>query len=404
MILRRLCLIVLLCSLGLGSVGAQEGAIEPGAPIVEVVSLDAAGAVAGSAVEVLVRVRDGDSPLAGAAVRFVPGEGGGRVVDRIVRTDERGVGATLWILGTAGPQALHAESEGGFVTVRVEAEPPAPGTRHIGRNGYVEYHPGDLPIVLSAPHGGDLRPPEIPRRPGGVTVQDRETLDLARRIAAALEDLTGGSPHLVIMNLHRQGVDANREVAEAAYGQPHAERAWHEYHGWIEAASRIAAAAHGRALYVDVHGHGHAIQRVELGYLLTSSDLNRSDNDLDGPDATSRSSIRSLVESGDRTLSEVVRGETSLGELLERRGVRALPSARDPAPGGDPYFSGGYSTVRHGSRGGGPVDGIQLEVHRGARRTEPAREEFARAFADAVLEFLEVHAGLTLRESAAGVH
>jgi len=400
MILRRFGLAALLVFLAAGSAAAQEGTHDPGAPIVEVLSVDSAGAVAGSVVEVRVRVREADSPLAGVAVRFVPGEGGGGVGDRMVRTDQHGIGGTPWMLGAPGPQSLHAEAEGGLVTVRVEAGTPVPGPRYLGRSGYVEYRAGDLPIVLSVPHGGDMRPSEIPRRPGGVTVRDRETLDLAHRIAGALEELTGGSPHLVIMHLHRQGLDANRELVEAAFGNPFAERAWHEYHGWIEVARDLAVDGHGRGFYVDVHGHGHPVQRVELGYLLTSGDLNRSDAALEGPDAISRSSIRALVETGERPLAEVLRGAASLGELLERRGVRAVPSASDPGPGSDPYFSGGYSTVRHGSRGGGAVDGVQLEVHGSARRTESSREAFARAFAQALLEFLEIHAGLTLREEA----
>ena len=34
----------------------------------------------------------------------------------------------------------------------------APGEIVAGQDGYVEYHVGDLPIILSLPHSGPLRP------------------------------------------------------------------------------------------------------------------------------------------------------------------------------------------------------------------------------------------------------
>ena len=39
-----------------------------------------------------------------------------------------------------------------------------PGTTYYGINQYTEYHPGTLPIIFSAPHGGPLTPANIPDR------------------------------------------------------------------------------------------------------------------------------------------------------------------------------------------------------------------------------------------------
>ena len=40
---------------------------------------------------------------------------------------------------------------------------------YFGREKYIEYHSGSLPIILSAPHGGWIDPPEISDRTQGTT-------------------------------------------------------------------------------------------------------------------------------------------------------------------------------------------------------------------------------------------
>ena len=39
-----------------------------------------------------------------------------------------------------------------------------PGTTYFGRSNYIEYIAGDLPFILSAPHGGALQPAELAMR------------------------------------------------------------------------------------------------------------------------------------------------------------------------------------------------------------------------------------------------
>jgi hypothetical protein len=72
-----------------------------------------------------------------------------------------------------------------------------------------------------------------------------------------------------------------------------------------------------------------------------------------------------------------------------------VPSPGDPDPGGAAYFSGGYNTWRHGSREGGTVSGIQVEMHYpGVRDTEESREAFAAGLAIAIETMLELHFGI----------
>lgn len=295
----------------------------------------------------------------------------------------------------AGTTSVVAEVGGatGSATVEVYVPPDVvsydPGATYFGRRDYVEYVPGTLPVVVSAPHGGDLTPTEIPARGGGTHVTDANTRELARAVRLALLDAVGAAPHVVIMHLDRPGLDANREIEEAAEGNPFAEQAWREYHGFIETAEETVEAGWGTGLYIDVHGHGHEIQRAELGYLLPPAVLNLPDGSLDSPRYASSSSLAALHARTGGDFAALLRGPTSLGGLLRSEGFPAVPSPSDPAPGSDPYFSGGYSTARHGSRSGGPVDGVQLELNfQGVRDTQASRTAFATALARVVRSFL----------------
>src|SRR5262245_4949000 len=92
------------------------------------------------------------------------------------------------------------------------------GQSYFGSNQYIEYVAGDLPLILSAPHGGRESPEELPDRTEGTFAFDTNTQELARAVANELHARTGGWPHLIICRLHRRKVDCNREIVEAAAG------------------------------------------------------------------------------------------------------------------------------------------------------------------------------------------
>ena len=52
------------------------------------------------------------------------------------------------------------------------------GQTYQGRNGYTTFYPGNIPVILSIPHGGDISPPEISNRTYGITVTDSNTIEL----------------------------------------------------------------------------------------------------------------------------------------------------------------------------------------------------------------------------------
>ena len=272
------------------------------------------------------------------------------------------------------------------------AQPYAPGGTYFGRNAYIEFRAGALPIVVSAPHGGSLEPAEIPTRTSGTTVTDAATEDLARAVFDALVSKTGRQPSLVVCRLKRAKIDVNRDIGEGAQGNPHAEQAWNEFHAFLDAARGLAAGAHGRALLVDLHGHGHPKPRVEIGYLLGAADLDRPDAELDDPAWGRQSSIRTLAAEAGLRFSALLRGPESLGGRLDRAGYLAVPGPATLSPGSDPYFEGGYITRRHGSADGGPVSAVQLETpYPGVRDTPASRSHFAAALADALAAYFAAH-------------
>ena len=259
-----------------------------------------------------------------------------------------------------------------------------PGGSFFGRNRYIEYVPGDRPLVISVPHGGDMQPAEIRDRASGETTQDGFVIELGREVTAAYDGQFQGRPHLVICHLHRRKLDANRGPGQGAAGDPLALLAWNEFQEYILVAKAIV----GRGLYLDLHGQSDDALRQQLGYLLSAQDLRRSDAELDQPAISSRSSLRGLAQASAVPFSQLVRGPSSLGGLLESLGYDSVPSPRWPHPGDVPYYDGGYNTQAHGSRDSGSIDGIQLEATRTVRFDAASRALFAASLARALAEFI----------------
>jgi N-formylglutamate amidohydrolase len=258
---------------------------------------------------------------------------------------------------------------------------------------YIEILPGTMPLVISIPHGGNLLPDEIPERPclNCAKNQDIYTIEIGREVRNAIFAQTGLYPYVIINNLHRTRLDPNRNIAEAADGNKNAESAWREFQNAIDSATVQVARKFGKGLYVDLHGHRHPIQRIELGYLLSNEELVLEDDLLNSGTFTEYSSIRNLILHNLKSLSytELVRGKRSLGGLLEEKGYSCLPAPKNPFPKSEePYFPGGYNTTRHGSSSGGTIDGIQIELDMDLRSDPILRNRFSKDLATVLLKIL----------------
>ena len=254
---------------------------------------------------------------------------------------------------------------------------------------------GTMPLVLIAPHGGSLKPEELPDRTcsGCVVLNDVFTQELATAIDFAFFNRTGKRPFVIINKLHRIKFDGNRDRIEATGGYAPLDQFWVHFHNAIDTARNRALRLHNRALVIDLHGHGHDNQRLELGYLLNAAELRGNTTTL-GELLNGVSSISGLAKSTSKGI-DLIQGTTSLGHYFQAEGVPAVPSPQDPAPrDGEPYFNGGFNTARYGSINGVKSDAIQIECHAAGIRNSPeARAAFAEKFVTAVLLFLEENYG-----------
>ena len=110
--------------------------------------------------------------------------------------------------------------------------------------------------------------------------------------------------------LHRKKFDANRNIDDAADGNPTVEMAWYAYHDFLDSAKTRIIQEYDRGIFYDLHGHGHSIQRIELGYALSKSQLQFLDSVLNTNVYIEQSTIQTLV--GDNiqnfTHAELLRG------------------------------------------------------------------------------------------------
>lgn len=270
-----------------------------------------------------------------------------------------------------------------------------PGSTYLDATGYVEYRAGNLPIIISVPHGGNLEPASIPDRTSGTLIKDSWTKPIGEGMYDALFEQTGCYPHLIINLLHRKKFDANRDIGEAADGNPIVEQSWAAYHDFIDASKAQVVQDYGRGLFMDIHGHAHTIQRIELGYLLSGSELRLSDANLNMVTYIEESSILTLEGDNIQALThaELLRGEDSFGTLLDDKGFPAVPSFTDPFPDvGEDYFSGGYNTARHGSRdNAGEIDAIQFELNQDVRFNATTRAMLIDSLSTAANEYINLH-------------
>lgn len=284
-----------------------------------------------------------------------------------------------------------------LLSFKLSGQDYTPGGIYYDSTGYVEYRAGNLPIILSAPHGGNLEPTSIPDRDcvDCITINDAYTKSITAGLYEELYERTGCYPHVIINLLHRRKFDANRDIGDAADGNPLVEEAWYAYHDFIDAAKNQVAEDYGRGFFLDIHGHAHTIQRIELGYLMSRDELQESDVVLNTSTYLSESSVRSLVNDNIQGIdhADLLRGPYSLGSLLDERGFPSVPSLSDPFPQDDePFFQGGYNTQRHGSRDdSGPIDAIQIEMNQDIRFNINRRLELIDSLAYTSLEYYDRH-------------
>jgi len=264
-------------------------------------------------------------------------------------------------------------------------------------NHYIEYFDGNLPIILSAPHGGNEKPSDIQTRTKGVFDKDDFTLELTKDIVKEFYKRTKSTPYAVIATISREKVDINRDPYEA-YEDESASIPYNQFHYLIKSSKKSIEKKFGKGLYVDIHGQSHPKGYLEFGYLLDNDILKLHETELKANQ--NNSSIKTLKNFSKESFIDQLRGPHSLGSLMCNHGFDSIPSIKLPYASDGNYFEGAYDTIRYGSLDGGNISGIQVEFpYLGCRDTEENRKKCAEAFVDSILKFMETHFQLYLKES-----
>jgi N-formylglutamate amidohydrolase len=247
----------------------------------------------------------------------------------------------------------------------------APADTRAAEGNSVSVESGNLPLILTAPHGGGGAIDGVPAREGkGVRQFNRKsdwnTARVAEALADALEKKLGERPYVVIARFHRRYIDANRPARDA-YETPAAKATYDAYHAAIVEARRDVAARWGRGLLLDIHGQAML------------------------PDAVIRGTRNGKTTSAliDRFGRKTLIGENSLFGQLAGQGFKVVP----PVGSDDrevPSYNGGHTVQTYGSGDGGSIDAIQLELGRKLREAG-AIGKTAEGLANAIAAFAKDH-------------
>lgn len=236
---------------------------------------------------------------------------------------------------------------------------------------------GELPILITAPHGGSLAIPGVPKRLGPegertsgkfVTGQDTRTFELATATAKRVEQITGRKPYLVASKAHRQYVDPNRPEKEAVE-HPKAASVHAAFHGQVrEFVDELRKKFPQGALLLDIHGQAASADTVYRG-------------------TQNGTTVMKLVE---KHGAGALTGEASILGYLAAKGTKIEPPNTPPGtPPETKAFGGGYIVRTYGSHTTNGVDAIQLEFGGSFRTDDKKREETAKFLAEAIQAYTE---------------
>jgi hypothetical protein len=281
--------------------------------------------------------------------------------------------------------------------IAVFAQPYQFGKTYLDPEGWNGLMVGNMPLVISVPHGGTINLDDIEdrSRQGSVTVTDSYTKELALEIASIMDKYYGYKPYLVVCNLIRKDIDQNREINEGTCGNGKMEKPWNVFHDFTDSALAMATRQFGACLYIDLHGHGHSVQRLELGYLLKENELKNVIGQTGKTDYLSKkSSFANLMATSkdSLSLSQLMIGENAFGTLMANEGFPSVPSKQDPYPlEGEKYFNGGYNTKRYTGGDYPNVFGWQIESNYKGVRDPSGRSVFAIAFCKVIVKYIKAN-------------
>jgi N-formylglutamate amidohydrolase len=225
---------------------------------------------------------------------------------------------------------------------------------------------GGLPIILSAPHGGQEAIPGISQRQGsGVerfnVGRDTRTDELAELVTLELEKRLDAKPFGVIARFERKYLDVNRS-SDAAFESGEVKRHYETYHGALREFIQRVKTRWGGGLLLDIHGEGADATAIYRG-------------------TQNGKTVKSLLQ---RFGAPAVSGKQSVLGQMASKGYKVLPSNGNKDK--ETRYLGGYIVQSYGSHQTLGIDAIQLEFG-GSLRARANLERTARDLAQSIEVF-----------------
>jgi N-formylglutamate amidohydrolase len=218
---------------------------------------------------------------------------------------------------------------------------------------------GTIPVVLTAPHGGEEAVPGVPPRKSGTRTTDVNTLRLTEAIEAELTASGAGTPYVVAARFSRKFIDANRDEHEALEDRA-ARPVYAAYHARVrEFIAEIRAKFPAGGLLLDIHGQSTEPDTIVRG----------TQDGTTVPDLLKRHGAAALV------------GPNSVLGALAASGYTVFPTYPPPNPKEMRAYNGGFTVVTYGSHQRGGIDAIQLEFGVNVRRRPSLAKDVAAAIA-----------------------
>jgi len=205
---------------------------------------------------------------------------------------------------------------------------------------YVYAYPGNIPILLTAPHGGREFIQGMQGRRYGVTATDLNTLPMIKIVRDIMRTEYDCVPYVVGAYFSRKYIDANRS-ARSAYEDENAREIYNAYHRQIalyiqEMKNKFPD---NHPLLVDIHGQSAYPDTIFRGTRNTKTlqDLLK----VAGEDA-------------------VIGAESILG-VLHKYGYRVFPSLTSITEQEHRSYDGGFTVYTYGSHCKQGINAVQLE-------------------------------------------
>ncbi len=217
---------------------------------------------------------------------------------------------------------------------------------------YINNEIGNIPLLISVPHGGYLSGENFKDREKGCFEKDKNLISTFKSIKKEFNKL-GLEPYYVYSRIKRIKVDLNRDKNEVIKLKKNLLH-WEEYHALISKYINEIDKKYNKGIYIDLHGQSTR-DYLEIGY-------------------------------GSKEIISKYISKKSFGSILEKNGVSCFPSFKNKKVIGR-YRDGGFCNRRYNKNN---IKSVQIEIDKKWRKDKKNRELFADKFTKSLIAYLNI--------------